>query len=186
MANFINVQNLHYAKLTTDTSSTLTYDTTMKAIPGTVKISVEPATVSADYWADGQKAETVQRLGDIKISIQTSSLDLPTIADLLGHTYDATKGTIVCSQDDIAPYIALAYERVRADGTKRLIKVYKVMFGLPKDDGASATNSINFQDDTLDGTALPLANNGEWKFMLEPNETNTAAVTAFYTAIIPA
>ena len=183
--NFINVKNLNYATLTKDNATGITYGT-MKKIPGLVKLSVDPSSTTASYYGDGIKLEQISRLGEIKVSIQASTLDMATLAELLGHTYDAANGTLIASANDSAPYVGIAYQREKADGSSRYIKLFKIKFSLPKEEASSTDNNVSFQDQTIEGIALPLTNNSEWKTMLESTESNSAAISGFFTTMIGA
>lgn len=183
--NFISVQNLYYSVLTADTDSALTYGA-MKKIPGLVKLSIDASSQDASFYGDSQKLEQISILSDIKVQIEASQLSLEQIAELLGHTYDEVKGTVIASQHDVAPYIGIAFERTRADGTKRFTKLYKMRFSIPKDDASTSSNQVSFQDQTLEATALPLTKNGNWKMYLEETDTNASDIASFYTAMVTA
>jgi phi13 family phage major tail protein len=161
LSNFISVENLYYAKLTQDDRNGLVYGTP-KPIGAAVKISVDPTTANATFYGDGIAQEQAYQVTDAKVAIETEALPIEVIADLLGHTLDGAGG-IKYNKNDVAPYVALLYKRKKVNGKYRYSKIYKVKFSDPKDDGETVSNSLKIQDDTLDGTMLPLINNGDWK-----------------------
>ena len=183
--NFINAKDLHYSKLVKDDNTGVEYET-YKRIPGVVSISISPTSNTASYYGDGVQMESVKRLGEITVSIQASSLDLKTQADLLGHAFDEEKGVMVSKADDVAPYHSIAFSRERADGSVRMIKLYKVMFALINEEAQSSNDAITFQDNTLEGNAMPLQYNKEWRRVIEPNDNNTAEVADFFKNVIHA
>lgn len=161
MPNFISIENLYYAKQTQDDKNGLVY-TTPKPVGASVKISVDPTTSNADFYADGVLQEQATRVTSAKVAIEIATLPIETLADMLGHTLDGVGG-IKHNKNDVAPFLALMYRREKINHKYRYIKIYKVKFTDPKDDGETVSNSIKIQDDTLDGTAFPLINNGDWK-----------------------
>lgn len=183
MSNFIGVYNLKYAKLTKDDTTGATYGE-IKTIPGLTKISVEPSSNEATFYGDNQAMETVKRLGEIKVSIETGSLPLNVLADLMGHEYDEVNKRLIAKSSDVAPEVGLLYTRNKANGELRHVKIFKMVFGLNKDEATTNGDGVEFQGDTIEATALPLTFNKEWKDMIEPNETNSVLVEQFLSKMI--
>ena len=183
MSNFIGVYNLKYSKIVKDDETGVEYEE-IKTIPGLTKISVEPSSNEATFYGDNQAMETVKRLGEIKVAIETGSLPLPVLADLMGHKYDEENGRMICRASDVAPEVGLMYTRNKANGDLRHVKVFKMVFGLNKDEASTNGDSVEFQGDSIEATALPLAYNGEWKDMIEPNENNAELVKKFLENMI--
>lgn len=175
--NFINVKNLHYAKLTSE--EPLKYENFKKLAPA-VSIGVTVESSEATYEADGQVIESVSTLSKISVSLQCQSIGLEKTAELLGHEYDVENNSLVQNANDRAPYVCLAYARERADGSMRFVKLWKVKFAIPSEEAKTAGSSTEFQDMTIEGTGVPLLN-GDYKYMIEKNATNTAEVEAFFT-----
>ena len=183
MSNFIGVYNLKYSKIVKDDETGVEYEE-IKTIPGLTKISVEPSSNEATFYGDNQAMETVKRLGEIKVAIETGSLPLPVLADLMGHKYDEENGRMICRASDVAPEEGLMYTRNKANGDLRHVKVLKMVFGLNKDEASTNGDSVEFQGDSIEATALPLAYNAEWKDKIEPNENNTELVKKFLENMI--
>lgn len=182
MSNFIGVKNLKYSKLVKDDETGVAYEE-IKTIPGLTKISVEPSSNEAVFYGDNQAMEVVKRLGEIKCSIETGSLPLEVLADIMGHEYDAENGRMICKSSDVAPTVGLIYTRDKADGSLRHVKIFKTVFSLNKDEATTNGDSVEFQGDTIEGTAMPLQYNGAWKDMIEPNESNGELVAKFLEKI---
>lgn len=170
MSNFISVENLYYAKQIQDDINGVAYSTP-KPLGSSVKINIDPTTASATFYGDGIAQEQAYQVTEAKVSIETETLPIETIADILGHSLDGNGG-IVFNKNDVAPYVALMYRRKKVNGNYRYIKIFKVKFSDQKDDGQSVSNSLKIQDDALDGTAMPLINNGNWKAAADEDAVN--------------
>lgn len=178
MSNFIGVYNLKYSKLIKDDATGVEYEA-IKTIPGLTTISVEPSSNEATFYGDNQAMETVKRLGEIKVSIETGSLPLEVLADLMGHEYDEENERMICRATDVAPNVGLMYTRNKANGELRHVKIFKMVFGLNTDEATTNGDSVEFQGDSIEATALPLSYNNQWKDMIEPNENNEELVKKF-------
>lgn len=183
MSNFIGVYNLKYSKLTKDDKTGATFEA-FKTIPGLTKISVEPTSNTATFYGDNRASETVTRLGEIKVAVETGSLPLDILADLMGHEYDAANGRMIAKSTDVAPEVGILYTRNKANGELRHVKIFKMVFSLNKDESTTSGDSVEFQGDAIEATALPLNFNDEWKDMIEPNEANTLLVDKFLAGMI--
>ena len=62
-------------------------------------------------------------------------------------------------------------------------KSFKTVFSLNRDEATTNGDSVEFQGDTIEGTAMPLQYNGAWKDMIEPNENNEELVEKFLEKI---
>lgn len=184
MANFISIRNLHLYPLLQDNAEGVKYGPAIK-VPGLVKVSINPSTAESTYYADGVAYESVKKLGEVTMTVQTAALDLATTAKLCGHNYDEETGVLKCNANDIAPYFGMKYERVKSDKTSRFIALNKVMFKLQNEEGSTATESIEFQDaGDIEATALPTLFDNEWKSMIEANEYNADAIANFFNQMI--
>lgn len=182
MSNFINVDKLYYALMTKDDATGVAYSAP-KAIPGTQKIAVDPATGRAPFYADGFIQEYGQTLGEIKVTLDLSTVPLAVQADLLGHALDGVGGMINKSTDQ-APYVAIMYRRKKANGKFRYVKILKCLFGESKDDAETATASPKFQNDSFGGVALPRIYDSSWKKSADEEETGYVDVsTSWFTAV---
>ena len=120
MANFISIRNLHLYPLVQDNAEGLKYGEAIK-IPGLVKVAINPSTAEGTYYADGVAYESVKKLGEITMTVQTAALDLATTAQLCGHDYDEETGVLRCNANDVSPYFGMKYERVKSDNSSRYI-----------------------------------------------------------------
>ena len=185
MANFISIRNLHLYPLTQDTAEGVKYGEAIK-VPGLVKVAINPSTAEGIYFADGIPYESVKKLGEIAMTVQTAAMDLKTQATICGHSYDEEAGVLKCNANDIPGYFGMKYERVKSDGTSRYIALNKVMFKLQTEEGSTANENIEFQDTgDLEATAFPTIFNNEWKTMVEATETNKDKIAKFFEAMLP-
>jgi phi13 family phage major tail protein len=177
MSNFISVDKLYYAiELLDPTGGVATYSVP-KPIGKSVKISVEPTIATGEFYADGGLSEYATLFVSAKVALETEVLALSVVADLLGHVLDGAGG-IVFGKNDHAPNACIMYRRAKGNGNYRYIKVFKCKFADGKEDGETVTNSLKFQDDTLDGVAFARYSDGNWKAIKDEDETGYTDVSA--------
>lgn len=174
--NFINVDNLYYAVCTKDDATGATYQAP-KAIPGSVKIAVQPETGKQPFYSDGIITEYGQVTTQAKLSLDVSTVPLTTQADLLGHTLDGMGG-IISKVTDISPYVALFYRRKKSNGKYRYMKLLKCIFAPSKEDAETTTNNVKFQNDTFEGVAMGRIYDKQWKRMSDEEEVGYIDVSA--------
>lgn len=184
MSNFISVDNLHYAILTKDDVTGVTYGA-VKRLAAAAKISVEPEVKSATFDADGITNERVQVNNGGKISLDVETLPLEVQADLLGHRLDG-KGGMTYSSSDVAPYVAILYRRTKGNGKSRYVRVVKCMFQDPKQDGETSGNNIKVQNDSIEGAFFPRIFDKKDRYTVDEESTGYTDVSStFFTAVEP-
>jgi len=151
MAVQIGVDNLYYAICTSDTSSGVAYGTPV-AIPGAIKIGVDPAGSVEVLYADDGPAEAASVVGAIKVSLNIKDLDLPTQAALLGHT--VAGGVMVQKTTDQPPDVAILFRARKSNGKYRYVKLLKGKFTVPKTDYETREEKIKWQTPTIEGSFL--------------------------------
>ena len=181
----VGVSNLHYALVTLDSVATLTYGTPVK-IANTISVDVKAAANSATLFADNGPAETASALGEISISIDVADLSLEDSAALLGHT--VTAGVMVKHVDDTAPYVALLFEGLKANGKKRFVSVLKAQAAEPEDNYKTKADKPEFQPQKLEFKAIKRDHDGIWERVSDEDATGfvVGTGTAWYTAVEPA
>jgi phi13 family phage major tail protein len=149
----------------TDGSSLPAYGTPKPLTPS-AKIQVDPTTNKVPYYADGFNQEMAQIITEGKIVVQGSALPLAVQADLFGHILDGMGG-LICTKNDIAPYVAIFYRRQKVNKKYRYVKLYKCLFEDPSDAAATANATVTPQDDTLNGTFYSRIYDGNWKKIVD-------------------
>jgi phage major tail protein, phi13 family len=180
----VGLRNLHYAKLTKDDATGVTYGTPV-AVPGVISADIKPGSNSATLYADDGPYETDTVLGDIGVTIDMADLGPTIAADLLGHT--VTGGVMTKKSTDKSPYVAIMFESVKSNGKIRYKKLLKGKFQEPEENTKTKDDKVNFQTAKLEGKFVIRQNDSAWdRTADEDAEGYTAAVgTGWYTAVEP-
>lgn len=159
----IGLNNFRYGILTEAPDGTATYGAgkkPAKAISCNVSITNNDAKLFAD---DGlAESDTSFQSGTVTMGIDED--DNQTMADLLGHTYDAETGKITRNSNDIAPYVGLGRIIVKMVNGAYKYKVeflYKVKFSEPSQTDNTKSDSVTFGTTEIQGNIAQLAN-GDW------------------------
>lgn len=174
----VGLKNIYAALLTE--GETVTYAAPRK-IAHAVTANVTPNTESVPLYGDDRTVEMAEALGDIDIEIGITDLSVEDYAFLLGKTVDSNGG-ITDSVDDIAPYVALGFEIPLSNGGKRLYWYYKGKFSIPSSEHTTKQGTTAYQTPTIAGKFFA-REDGKWRYRLDSNETNSAIVASWFTAV---
>lgn len=143
----IGLDNVVIAKVLSDTSSGITYDTPI-ALKGAVNATVNPNSDVAVDFADNGPFFSASNRGNTELSLEMIDVDVDVLAQLLGQT--KTNGVTVETALDQSPDYALGF-RVwlagkDANGNNRYQYFWyaKGKFSVPETGGETKTDSLNF------------------------------------------
>lgn len=156
----VGVDKLYYAICTSDTASGVAYVTPV-AIPGVIKIGIDPAGSVEVLYADDGPAEAVSGVGSIKVSLNVKDLELPVQAALLGHT--VIGGVMHQKTTDQPPNVAILFRSRKSNGNYRYVKLLKGMFAVPKTDYETKEEKSKWQTPTIEGSFLRREYDQEYK-----------------------
>lgn len=193
MATRIGCDNLVYAIQTTeDTKTTPPVYAAPVPAPGVMSININPNASQETLFADDGPMETATTLGKIDVAIQKNELTVQNKADLLGHKIDS-KGSIVYSDNDVPPYVAIGFRSLKSNGNYRYVWLYKGKFTDPEDNNETKGDSINFQADTINGQFVKLTSPIDigtaivrpWKYELDEDYVSADAtlMAAWFTTV---
>ena len=181
----VGVSNFYYALQTKDDVTGVTYAAPVR-IPGLISVSISPASNTNTLYADNGPAEVAESLGEITVEIDLKDLTQEHQVALLGHT--ATGGVMTSAADDVAPYVAILFEGLKANGKKKFVKLLKGKFAIPNDSYETKKDSVTFQTDKISGKFVIRDYDSKWKYTAEEDAADYVASvgTNWFTAVEPA
>lgn len=172
------IKKLVYAIMTDE--ATETYGA-VKTAPPLISFKVDPKSEMGMLYADNSVVESASELGDIGVEVETQDVPLEVQADWLGHTLDQANGVLNYNKDDKAPYLAVGYQRTKANGKNRFVWLYKVKFSEIAEEGKTKEGKPQFITPKISGIAI--ANkNGDWRKVAD-DDTKGSALTTFLDTI---
>jgi len=156
----IGLRNIHYALLTEDSDSALTYGTP-QPLAGAISATISPTSNQENLYADDGVFDTQTALGDISLEMELATLPLKTQAVLLGHTY--ASGVMVQKDTDVPPYVAIGFMARTTKGNYRFAWLLKGKFALKEDDYATMEDAPKWNNPKLSGTFVKRVYDGEWQ-----------------------
>lgn len=181
----VGVSNFYYALQTKDDVTGVTYAAPVR-IPGLISVSISPASNTNTLYADNGPSEVAESLGDITVEVDLKDLTIEHQAALLGHT--VTAGVMTSANSDVAPYVAILFEGLKANGKKKFVKLLKGKFAIPNDSYETKKENVSFQTDKISGKFVARDYDGKWKLTAEEDATGylEATGTGWFTAVEPA
>lgn len=177
----LGFENLHYAKLTKDDETGVTYEKP-KRFPGAVSINDDEQSNTADLYADNKLWETRRVFSKGEIELVVADLPPDIHAELCGHTIDS-HGKIIHSANDVAPYVALLGEFKKGDGTKRCFKLLKGQFAVVGVEGETENDSPEFRTATLNATFAARKYDGNYKYVIDSTDENAEYIATWYNSV---
>jgi len=175
-----NIKKLVYAVMTDEALETYG---TVKPVSPLINMKIAPSVNAATLYADGYAVENVSAIGDIAVDIETQDMPLELQADFLGHTLDPITGIMEYNNADIPPYIAIGYQRVKANGKSRFVWLLKVKFQELAEEGATQGESVVFQTPKITGVGV-CNKSGDWKKVAD-EDSGTTPTTVAYLDTVP-
>ena len=143
--------DLVYALITTDDSTEYTTGEVKHLIPLATLTKTTEASSEAHYY-DNIPAVNINSEGADEISITGALIDLETLAEITGKSYDPTTG-VFSDVETTPPYIALGYNSQNSDGSEYYAWRLKGTFSIPDE-------SANTKDDGTEGVGTELTYTG--------------------------
>jgi len=191
MAMRIGVEGLYYALQTADDGTLLTYDTPV-ALPGVMKININPNMAFGTAYFDNGPGDTATTLGDIDVEIEKNSLTSAEKVALLGHTLDVNK-VLAYGAQDTSPYVAIGFKTLKSNGKFKYVWLLKGKFADGEENAETKNDSISFQSDTIKGKFVKVNKSytyggktfQPWKMDADEEDAavDAAIFTAWFTAV---
>lgn len=177
MAVLSNLKNIYLAKLTKDDATGVTYGTVTKLANAAISVSAKPTIQTDDLYAGGQKSETEQTFDSVEVELTIKDANDEQVAEMGGHTIDATSGKMICKTTDIAPYYALGFEAVRNDGSQKCVWLTKGKFEPAEDNLKTKEKNATFQPLSFKGSFQGRDFDSEYRISLDSRSAKWAAGT---------
>lgn len=181
MSRQIGLRDVSFAKLLTDTSEGTTYDT-VKKYERSISAKLTPKSSSENQYSDDSMEDVVSAFDSVEVEIELNQLTPETRAFLQGAK--VINGILVESKNDIAPYVAMVFRSVKANGKYRYVCLYKGKFELVADNYETQSDKIKSQTATIKGTFMPRFD-GNYRLIADEDATgaNATALQAWLTTI---
>lgn len=171
----IGLKDLHYRRITDDTSSGVTYNSENSgkpiSVPGIINAKITPSSNTVTLYADDGPDEVASALGEIALELTVKDLDLATQAALLGHTL--ATGVLTKNADDVAPYVAIGFKSLKSNGKYRYTWLYKGKFNLPEQNYKTKEENLEYQPPTITGVFVKRVWDDAWQAIVDEEELST-------------
>lgn len=160
----IGLKDLHYAKIESESDKETEYGEVKRLGPA-MALNIEPNINSANLRADDKVLFTESAKDATALELNTAYLEDEVEADILGKEVDE-HGGIVDSNDDKAPYIAIAGRAESARGGYEWFWIYRTKFTPGEENKETKQDTPEYQTPNLTGEALPRLHDGRERYKL--------------------
>lgn len=186
MGIIIGVRNAILALMTDDTDSATTYAALLRKLPGLIEIALTYTVTEEMLGADDISIwDILSNLDSIEVSMTTAALGKDGESFMLGHQVDS-KGVMIVSQNDKAPYLALGFESARSDGSVDYVWLRKGKFK-PSDMTfrTKEKGKVNWQTPKISATFVPRISDGSLLVKINDHDADAdaTALTNFFSAV---
>lgn len=174
----VGIDKLYYAIVTETTSGGTTTSTygTPKQLGHVQDLTVTPKVNTAFQYGDNAIIESANTLGQVDLKATLTGMELQDEAAILGSGFG--NGAIIKKSTDIAPWVALMYRRLKANGQYRYKVLYKGKFVLPDDTTKSKEDKVTFSGKVLSATFLQRPDDSTLEFQIDSELASTAGTTS--------
>lgn len=151
--DYIGVDELYIAPLTTDDEKGATWGTPHKFAP-VAELSKSTSSDTAKSYYDNSAYRVIASEDSDEIKLTVPALDLETLAEILGKTIDTDTKAFIDSGEPETKYFALYARGQLSDNTYRYFVWHKVSFAVPDDTLNTKEDKITTNGQELTATAI--------------------------------
>lgn len=181
MARLIGCKDLHYAILTSDSSSGAVYESPEK-IPSLVSVDIKDSSDSVVFYSDDVAEQTINTFANKEVTIELGHLSPELEAKLTGQKYE--KGVFIQEGTPASKELALMFKAELSTGGYQYVCLYKGVLKRDEIGYKTKEGSIEGQTVKLTGIFSPLAFNG--RVFAKTNDGasgNTTIVQNWFTRV---
>ena len=145
-ANRINVENLVYALMLTDTKEGCSYGP-VKELAKAMQIQTTPSVATGTLYGEGVLQEDISRLVGIAVVIDANKVPIENRAEILGN--DLVNGQLWEKAGDEAPDIAVGYKVPQTKGKAEYVWLLKGTAKPMNDTAKQSEGNITFSNDQI-------------------------------------
>ena len=182
MARQVGLKDIHFAPLTKDDATGVTYGTPVK-IANAISAKIAKKYNSEKTYSDDTVEEVLSNLESVDVEFEVGGLPLTSRALIQGATI--VKGTLIENKDDIAPEGAFLFRSKKSNGKYRYVALLKGKFEPTDDDYGTEEDKPKGQTNKVKGTFYSRAFDGNHQFTADEDETGVVQATldAWFTAV---
>ena len=168
-SNRINVKNLVYCKLTTDTKTGVEYGA-VNDLAKAMTVQITPSQATGVLYGDGAQEENLAKLTGLSAKLEVNKVPIEARADIQGHTYE--NGVMIYDKADQAPYIAIGYQIEGTNGYSEYVWLLKGRVQEGNQNANQATDNINFSTDEMTINFVPREYDGYMEFTADSSNAD--------------
>lgn len=165
----MNVKNLVYAPLLTDTSTGSTYGE-VKKFASARQIQITPTVSAGDCYGDGVKEKSQSKISGYDVTVDVNKAQVDVRADWFGHKLTAD-GELIVNKDDVPTTFAFGYEIEQSEGHRELVWLLKCSAQPYSYTVNQTEGDIKYSSDSIKLTAVCRESDGNFQLIGDTNNS---------------
>lgn len=170
----INIKGLAYAVITKDDSTGIETGAITK-IPKLMELTMSPNVQEGQLYGDGSVSDAQAVLESIAVTMNLNKLPLKDRAIMQGYEY--SKGVVEEGTDNVAPYIAMAFEVETTTKKSEYVWLYKGKLTPPSDDLKQREGGITYSTSSANFLFIPREFDGKIRKFADGNDETIEPLT---------
>jgi phage major tail protein, phi13 family len=173
----VGVEELFFAVIEDETQSLTEYDTPER-LGYVQELTITPNSEAVNQYGDNRIIESYTSISAIEVNATLTGISPEVEATILGYTH--ANGVTIKHEKDQAPFVALMYKRLMANGKYRYKVLYKGKFSLPEESNQTKEESVTFQSTSLVATFVPRLD-GIYEYQVDEGTATGPALASIET-----
>jgi phi13 family phage major tail protein len=166
----VGLRDVVFAKLTADTSSSLTYAALEAETVDAIDVQISHNNTDPNVlYADDIEDDVLYEDTELNVTLEVKDLPLSLQADLLGMTL-GTKSEVIEVAGATIPYYAMGFKSEKRDGNDRYVWLLKGRAHPPEDTYHTKERDTTRQNDKITMTFIKRTNDGAFKYILDSED----------------
>lgn len=180
----MNVKNLVYAMLTSDSSTETVYGS-VKNFADARQIQITPTVAKGECYGDGVKKKSDSKVTGYEITVDVNKAQVDVRADWFGHKL-TSNGELIVNKDDKPGKFAFGYEIEQSEGHRELVWLFKCDAQPYAYTVQQTEGDIKYASDSIKLTAVCRESDGNFQLIGDTNNsTFTDTLANSFLSTVP-
>ncbi|MED4159627.1 phage tail protein [Shouchella clausii] len=178
--SYVGLKDIVYAVLESDSKDGVSYGPIKNYAPAKTA-SIAPSSTNNPEYADDGVLDVVSSNGAYTLTLGTAGVDDEVKAEILGAKYK--DGVTEYHKDRVAPFVAIGFRSMKADGNYGYVWLLKGKFSNPSREHNTKEDTATPQTDTIEGMFIDRKFDGLTMATLDTSKASEEKINTFFEQV---